>query len=63
LRAVPEIDRSVIRAVYVAFLDRLRADDSVDARVMAQLEVLLAGSADVTPEAVRAALWGDEPAS
>lgn len=60
LSLVPDPERRVIDAVFAAFLDRLRADESIDMKVVARLETLLASSTDLSPEAIRVALSGDE---
>lgn len=60
LSLVPDPERRVIDGVFAAFLDRLRADESIDIRVVARLETLLASLTDLSPEALRAALFGDE---
>lgn len=60
LSLVPDPERRVIDAVFASFLDRLRADESIDIKVVARLETLLVSSTDLGPEALRAALFGDE---
>jgi hypothetical protein len=60
LSLVPDPERRVIDAVFAAFLDRLRADESIDIMMVARLETLLASSTDLSPGALRVALVGDE---